>query len=139
MQGLKGVLIGIGSLVALGAITIGIMVAAGALTIFNANIQAHVAKATLAPGVTVAVFNPNNKLQSQAYFENTYADFAGFLEQIKIVKAGSSVTRDADLQGLRLECVQTAQAYNAAARSIAVAPFRTADLPYRLNAARCAA
>lgn len=124
--------------VSLAALIMGVMVAAGAISIFGANVRAEVAKQTLAPGVTVAVFNPQNKLQSQAYFENTYADFNGFLTQIKIVKVSTAATRDTDLQGLRLECVQTAQAYNAAARSIATQAFRSVDLPTRLVASRCA-
>lgn len=120
------------------AIVLGIMAAAG-VSIFSANVQARVAKATLNPGVTIAVFNPQNKLQSQAYFENTYADFKGFLTQIRIVRAGgASAYNQTNLQGLRLECVQTAQAYNAASRSISTEAFKTADLPVALDSGRCA-
>jgi hypothetical protein len=135
---MKTALIAIGGFLALIVIILGGMVAAGALSIFGANVNAIVAKQTLNPGVTVAVFNPQNKLQSQAYFENTYADFTGFLAQIRIVKASVSPTKQQDLEGLRLECVSTAQAYNAASRSISTAPFLSVDLPYRLNSARCA-
>lgn len=131
---------GIVILVLVGIVTL-ILVAAG-VTIFSTKVSAYTAKKTLANREVTQVFNPTNALESQAYFESLRANFNGFLVKIvvqKTVVAGdNSPYNQANLAGMRQECIDAAQSYNAAALSISSEAFRTVDLPYQLNAARCA-
>lgn len=140
---MKNTFAGIGiALAILIAVPLLVMYAAG-VGIFSAKVQAVVAKKTLNSKVTSQVFNANNKIQSQGYFEGLNADFRKYLVQIKIQKeavaSDPSSYNKTNLLGLRQECVNTVADYNAAAKSISSAPFRSANLPYQLNAARCAA
>lgn len=111
-------------------------------TVFSAHVNAVVAKKTLNSKVTSQVFNPNNKIQSQGYFETLNANFEGYLTSIKIqrdlVVRDDSPFNETNLTAMRLGCVQTAQDYNAASRSISSEAFKSADLPYTINSARCA-
>jgi hypothetical protein len=105
-------------------------------TIFGAHVNAFIAKKTVNSNVIAQVFSASNKIQSQGYFEALRADFNGFLAKIKIQPDVTAYDK-ANLNGLRLECVDAAQQYNAAALSISQAPFRSADLPYQLDVTLC--
>lgn len=124
------------------AIVVLILWSAG-VSVFAAHVNARLAKATLNSKVTAQVFQPNNKLQSQGYFETLDTDFKGFLEKIVIQKqtiaapGGDSPYNQANLNGLKLLCVDTVEHYNAAALSISSQAFRSADLPPTLDATKC--
>src|SRR5207244_4403466 len=109
--------------------------------IFSAKVQAIVAKKTLNSRVTTQVFQPQNKVQSQGYFEALYADYRGYLAKISIqkslVKSDPSQFNQENLAGIRQQCVDNVQQYNAAARSIASQAFRSVDLPAQLDPIPC--
>jgi hypothetical protein len=99
-------------------VTIGILFLilwAAGIGVFSTNVQAHVAKATLNPNVTIQVFNANNKIQSQGYFESLNADYQGFIAKIEIekalIKSDNSAFNQTNLAGLRQECVDTAEKF----------------------------
>jgi hypothetical protein len=132
---------GLGILAA-GILLIAVLWAVGVFgTIFGAHVNAFVAKKTLQPRIQQQVFNPNNAISSQAYFETLNTDYEGYLIKIKIAKqlfkSFPTTINQTNLAGVRTICITTAQRYNAAARSILSSQFITADLPTQLDAATC--
>jgi len=138
---MKNTIAVIGGAIAVTAVVIVLILWAAGIGIFSAHVQAVVAKKTLDSKVTVQVFNANNKIQSQGYFESLNADFHGYLVKIKFQKAvvadDSSSYNKTNLLGLRQQCVDTAQTYNAAALSISSQAFLSADLPPTLDPTPC--
>ncbi len=137
----KDPLLVLGGFVVLTALIVVLILWSAGLSIFSAHVQATIAKKTLGSKVTVQVFNANNKIQSQGYFEALNADVNGFVAKAKVqktlVSSDPSQFNKANLAGLEQECIDAAQQYNAAALSISSQAFRSADLPYQLDAGRC--
>lgn len=84
-----------------------------------------------------------NRVQQQAYFEDTKASYDGALAKIPAARqAVKSATthkeeRQVELDGLIQNCIDTAQAYNAQSRKQLAADWKAADLPRTLNATQC--
>jgi hypothetical protein len=86
-----------------------------------------------------------NRVQQQAYFEDTKASFDGALVKISVARAALAQATDerdksqrrVELDGLVQNCVDTAQAYNAQSKKQLAADWKRAGLPKKLNATKC--
>jgi hypothetical protein len=88
-----------------------------------------------------------NRIQQQAFFEQTKADFDGTLAKLPIAVQASEAAkgskheaeREIELTGLRQHCVDIAADYNARSReTYTAADWKAVDLPQSLDPALCA-
>lgn len=75
-----------------------------------------------------------NRIQKQEMFEQLYADVNGYKAKISVardqVKADPSDSiAQTNLAGVRQQCIDTVQQYNAEARKVTSRDWRSADLP----------
>lgn len=74
-----------------------------------------------------------NRIQKQEMFEQLYADLNGYKAKIGVardaVEANPSDVNQTNLTGIRQQCIDTVQQYNAEARKITSRDWRSADLP----------
>lgn len=74
-----------------------------------------------------------NRIAKQEMFEQLYADANGYKGKISVardaVKADPSSINNTNLTGIRQQCIDTVQQYNAEARKVTSRDWRSADLP----------
>lgn len=87
-----------------------------------------------------------NRIQQQEQFEDLVADYDGYLVNIKIanstLKADSNDTMQksidtTNLEGLKIECVDAAQQFNANSQKYTAREWKSAGLPARLDPNLC--
>jgi hypothetical protein len=82
-----------------------------------------------------------NRVQKQELFEQLEADIAGYTAKIAVArdtyKASPTDEHLTELAGVRQECVDTVQQYNAESRKYSSRDFKAADLPYTHDTAEC--
>ncbi len=84
----------------------------------------------------------DNFIESQAYFEDHYAEYQATLVKIDIASTALSANPDdrtlqTNLTGVQSHCTNVVAEYNAEARKYLSEDFRSADLPGKLDAQTC--
>jgi hypothetical protein len=84
----------------------------------------------------------NNRISSQARFEDLYADYEQTVNKIKPAKQAlrqnpDSQIKQTELTGLTNYCLDVVGDYNAESRKYLAADFKAIDLPTELDSTRC--
>lgn len=126
-----------------GLVVIGLVVVAivGLATTGSIFFQAEAAKRTLAPRITKQNYDSRNVIQKQEMFESLYRDIHGYQANIKIAadayKQSPTSFNQTNLVGVKQQCVNTVEQYDAEARKITSRDWRAADLPYQIDPREC--
>ncbi len=93
------------------------------------------------PHQAAPAFNPDNEVESQAYFVSLWTSAKATQVEIKrqdrVVETNPSVANQTNLIGLEQNCMSVVTHYNAAAPAIAVKAFRSIGLPPRIDPDEC--
>jgi len=79
----------------------------------------------------------NNRIFAQQTFEQEQHDFFGYLTKIRTYVPPLDSTQQTELEGLRQQCINVAQQYNADSQKYLLRDFKSAGLPRTLNASAC--
>lgn len=79
----------------------------------------------------------NNRINSQAYFENLWGDIQGYTAKLPVAAQamtdGSDPNAAINYRGLYNTCVDAVNQYNAASQQTLFKDWKTADLPQRVD------
>lgn len=96
---------------------------------------------TATPAKKLPAFNPDNEVESQAYFVSLWSSAKATQAEIKrqerVVEADPSVANQTNLIGLEQNCMSVVAHYNAGASTIASKAFRSIGLPPRIPPDEC--